>query len=161
MIQIPKGAWTCFAQRTPRDERAVVLRKSPAGFLVPPVAWLAEVIDVPGVSVDDARAWYVAMARRIAMTGRATSLVRYTNGNASSVVLELHAVEPNDAELVATSKFMKAGEYAPEKWETIVEGADGIKTKRMNDHRGVSVFDLLRKLPGTPQPNPAGSPTST
>ena len=86
------------------------------------------------------------MARRIATTGHATVLGPYTNGNASSVVLELRTIEPNDTELVAQTKFMRAGEYAPESFGPIVDGAlDSIKTNRLNEHRGVSVFDLPAK----------------
>ncbi len=158
-IDMPQAAWTCFAQRTTRDGRAAVIRRSTEGFLAPPIAWVAEVVELPGAKEGDARAWYLEISRRIATTGHATGLVRFGNGNATAVLFELRAIEPNDTELVATSRFFKAGEYAPEKWGPIVDGADGIKTRKMNEHQGVSVFDLLRKLPS--EPKPGASPTST
>jgi hypothetical protein len=146
--RVRMGSWTCFARRTSKDERAMVFRTSKHGFLVVPIAWLAEVVQLPGVKQDDARAWYSEMSGQLATSGRARGLVRFDNGNAVTVSLELHDLDRADDELIAETHFVKAGEYDPKTWGAVTGGAETVKTKAMNKHRGISVFDLLRKLPG-------------
>lgn len=150
--QIAMKRWRCFARRTARDARAAALRVSNEGFLVVPLTWIEAVLQLHGVKAEDARPWYAAMSRRLATTGRARGLARYGNGNASAIDLELRAVGKTDAELVAVARFMKAGEYDPRAYPSIIDGVDGVTTKTMNDHDGVSVLDLLRALPAIASP---------
>ncbi|MFO0734320.1 MAG: hypothetical protein U0270_00500 [Labilithrix sp.] len=145
-IEMRRGTFACFARRTPRDARAAVIRSSSQGQLIPPLRWMAEVVRLPGATDDEARAWYKEMSRRIATTGRATGIARFDNGNAIAILIELRGVAPGDTELVAKTQFFEANAYSAEAWGPIVRGARSVETRKMNKHRGVSVFDLLRSL---------------
>jgi hypothetical protein len=153
--RVRMGSFTCFARRTPKDLRAALLRNSKQGFVVAPIAWLAEVVQLPGVKPDDLRAWYAELSRQLATAGRASGLARFDNGNATAVALELRDLDRTDVEIVAESRFMRAGAYDPQAWGAVIGGAQNVKTKAMNEHRGVSVFDLLRKRPGETQAPPS------
>lgn len=136
----------CFARRTARDARGAIVRTSSHGFLIPPTTWMAEVVRLPGTTEDDARAWYKAMSQRLATSGRATGIAQFENGNAIAILLELRRVAPGDTELVAKTQFFKAGDYTVDAWGPVVRNARSVDTRAMNNHKGVSVFDLLRSL---------------
>lgn len=145
-MRIRTGPWTCFVRRTKNDDRAAVMRSSPEGFLVVPLAWIAEVLVLPGAREDDLRAFYIALQRQLARTGHASGLARFDNGNAMTLSLGLRDLGPVDVELYADSRFLRAGTFDANASPLVIDGADRVQTRAKNHHRGVSVHDLLRDL---------------
>jgi len=148
------GPWTCFVRRTQADDRATLLRTSPEGFLVVPVAWLSQVVKLRGANEDEAHTFFVEARRALARTGRSVSLARFRNGNAVEVALSLHDVGGSDVEVVAEQRFLRAGEYDAGAPRITI---DKLQTNARNDHRGISVQDLLRALPA-PQNDATSKP---
>jgi hypothetical protein len=144
-----------FVLRSPNEARAVVLPRSEAGHLVPPVSWMSLVLNVAGPPSDELGRWYREMARRIATAGRATGIVQFPNGNAMAVIVGVQPVpgDDADAQLVSVTRFMRAGSFAADAWGPAVSGAKDVTTKKMNGHDGVSIRDLLRSG-GTSAPPP-------
>lgn len=154
-FRIRTGPWTCFVQRAQRDDRATVVRTSPEGFLVVPIAWISDLLALPGPSREDVVAFYGALGRQLAKTGRASGLARFDNGNATELSLRLHELGEDDVEVVAERRFLRAGEYDPNAARVSIVGVQQVQTRARNRHRGVSAHDLLRTLapePSAPAP---------
>lgn len=147
------GTWECVSRQTPDDQRVAVFHTSPRGFLLVPTAWLAKVISLPGTDAGDRDEWFRAMSRQLAATGQANGLARFFNGNAMAVHFELATVDDVDTELVASSRFMKAGQYYANTFGPAISGAQSMQTRNNRPHRGISVVDLLREL----GPSPSGA----
>lgn len=154
---VQRGEQRCFIRLTPRDGRAAVVPRSSRGFLMPSAAWMSAAVELVGGSTDGVQAFYGALGRRLGEAGRASGLARFDNGNAMVIDVELHDLEEGDVELIARSTFKRAGDYDPKAWEVTLDGATQVKTRSMNKHRGVSVFDMLRLLPPPAKPTPTSA----
>ncbi|HEY2516079.1 MAG TPA: hypothetical protein VGI39_34645 [Polyangiaceae bacterium] len=160
-----RGHNVVFSLRTPRDVRAIVVPRTISDRLVPSVAWMSLVFDVEGPSAADKAAWYREIARRVASGGRATGLVRFSNGNAIAVIVALEPTpaDDSDVQLVALSRPLQAGTYAGQDWGPQIVG-EGLSVKKMNGHEGVSIKDILRQMgrpAGVASAAPGSAPTES
>jgi hypothetical protein len=151
---------TAFVLRSEREARALVVDRAPNDNLVPPLPWMSLVLYVEGPSPTELGDWYRELARRVATAGRATGIVLFANGNAMAVGLEVQPVPGDDADIqiVARTRFMRAGSFTPDAWGPQIGGAGKVGTNKMNGHAGVSVRDILAGGRTAPTP-PAGAPT--
>jgi len=146
-----------FVLRRESDTRAIIVQQRDE-LLVPPVSWIALALRVSNVAPDDVKAWQRELGRRVATKGRATGIVLFPNGNAQAVILAEEPVEDavNDIRLAAKIRFMKAGTFAPDAWGPKLVATDTTKvsTTNMNGHDGISLHEMLVKVPGPAAPTP-------
>jgi hypothetical protein len=135
---------------------ACVVDRSAAGHVVPPVEWLAAVVEAVGADRVATAAWYRELAARLATGGRASGIVLFTNGNGEEVVLDMRVTRGADVELIARTTFFKAGRVSVDGWGPKLEGATEVKTTRMESHDGITIQDLLgqrvKALPSSEAP---------
>ena len=119
-------------------------------------------MNVEGLNPDELKTWYRELGRRLATAGRATSIVLFPNENAMAVIVAVVSAPGNDADvqLVAMTRFMRAGSYAADAWGPKLNGASRVTIKKMNGHAGVSVRDFLRAGGGS-APAPAAAPATS
>jgi hypothetical protein len=151
-----------FVLRTARDARALIMRRTERYTPVPWISWIADVLNVAGPNPDELKPWYQEIGRRLATADRATAIVLFPNGNAMAVIVGVVSAPGNDADvqLVALTRFMRAGSYAAGAWGPALSGATHVTTRKMNGHAGVSVRDFLR-AGGPSAPPPAVAPVTS
>ena len=149
-----------FIRRKTGESNAFFVTKSARGYVIPPIAWLRMVVDLRAVPPADSDAWYRALSQRIASSGRASGIALFANGNAMAVVIDLRtAGENGDLQLAAQTKFFKAGQFSADGWGPKISGADGVTSRKMNGHEGISAEDILRKMHAPGAPTGTGSTT--
>jgi hypothetical protein len=90
----------------------------------------------------------------VGTAGHATGIVVFNNGDAEAVSLTLQPVPrvSNDVQLVATTRFLYAGSYTADEWGPRLGGSAGVSERKMNDHDGISLQDLLKSARATRTP---------
>ncbi|MBS7807242.1 DUF2059 domain-containing protein [Variovorax sp. PCZ-1] len=124
-----------------RGERAACIKTTAAGYPILPPESFAGTVSVVGVSEEQLLEWRKKLARSIAATGSAASLLIFPNGNAFEINFAVQA--PNSPQtLVYSMRFRPNGTFAESDYgivekmpgmrslsNTATAGADGIERK--------------------------------